>query len=60
MADKQGDPHEKPGMVGAFCRTYSIPEAIETFLEDRYEPSTKWALYLYRRFNDRRINPIRK
>ncbi|MDF2902390.1 MAG: hypothetical protein K0S25_28 [Bacillus sp. (in: firmicutes)] len=39
MADKQGDPHEKPGMVGAFCRTYSITEAIETFLEDVYEPA---------------------
>ncbi|MED4082037.1 virulence-associated E family protein [Halalkalibacterium halodurans] len=37
LADKQGDPHEKPGMVGAFCRTYSIPEAIETFLADKYE-----------------------
>lgn len=37
LADKQGDPHEKPGMVGAFCRTYSVPEAIETFLQDVYE-----------------------
>lgn len=38
MADRQGDPHEKPGMVGAFCRTYSIQEAIETFLKDIYRP----------------------
>ncbi len=37
LADKQGDPHEKNGMVGAFCRTYSITEAIETFLSDVYE-----------------------
>ncbi|MGW8263282.1 hypothetical protein ACWHAR_25325, partial [Bacillus sp. LR--39] len=37
LADKQGDPHEKNGMVGAFCRTYSIPEAIEMFLSDVYE-----------------------
>lgn len=36
LADKQGDPHEKPGMVGAFCRTYSIEEAIETFLSEQY------------------------
>lgn len=36
MADKQGDPHGKAGMVGAFCRAYSIEEAIETFLEDEY------------------------
>ncbi|MFF5993539.1 virulence-associated E family protein [Lysinibacillus sp. KU-BSD001] len=38
-ADKQGNPLEKPGMVGAFCRTYSISEAIETFLSDKYEPA---------------------
>ncbi|OLN21889.1 hypothetical protein BTO30_12385 [Domibacillus antri] len=37
LADKQGDPHEKAGLVGAFCRTYTIEEAIETFLSDRYE-----------------------
>lgn len=35
---KQGDPLEKPGVVGAFCRTYNIHEAIETFLDDVYEP----------------------
>lgn len=38
MADKQGDPHDKAGWIGAFCRTYSIQEAIETFLSDVYEP----------------------
>lgn len=38
LADKQGDPLVKPGVVGAFCRTYSIQEAIETFLEDIYGP----------------------
>lgn len=37
LADKQGDPHDKPGLIGAFCRTYSIEDAIETFLSDRYE-----------------------
>lgn len=37
LADKQGDPYEKPGLVGAFCRAYSIPEAIEKFLPDKYE-----------------------
>lgn len=35
---KQGDPLEKPGVIGAFCRTYSIQEAIETFLSEEYEP----------------------
>lgn len=39
MADRQGDPLEKPGMVGAFCRTYSIEESISEFLSDVYEPA---------------------
>lgn len=34
---KQGDPLEKPGVIGAFCRTYSIQEAIDTYLGDVYE-----------------------
>ncbi|WP_243450432.1 virulence-associated E family protein [Desulfosporosinus sp. Sb-LF] len=38
MADKQGDPLEKKGVVGAFCRAYSITEAIEMFLSDVYAP----------------------
>lgn len=33
---KQGDPLEKPGVVGAFCRAYTIQEAIEKFLPDVY------------------------
>lgn len=36
-AKKQEDPLTKRGMVGAFCRAYSIDEAIETFLPDAYE-----------------------
>lgn len=35
---KQGDPLLKKGLIGAFCRRYSISEAIETFLSDVYEP----------------------
>lgn len=35
-ADRQGDPLDKPGVIGAFCRAYSIPEAIEKFLPDTY------------------------
>lgn len=38
MANKQGDPLEKKGVVGAFCRAYSIPEAIEIFLSEIYAP----------------------
>lgn len=34
---KQQDPTEKKGLIGAFCRTYSIEEAIEKFLPDVYE-----------------------
>ena len=37
-AKKQGDPLEKPGVVGAFCRAYSIPEAIAEFLPEAYIP----------------------
>lgn len=37
---QQADPLEKPGIVGAFCRAYTIEEAIETFLSDVYEPSS--------------------
>ncbi len=36
---EQADPLEKPGVVGAFCRAYSIENAIEAFLSDVYEPS---------------------
>jgi predicted P-loop ATPase len=37
LADKQGDPLAKPGLVGAFCRAYSIEDAIEAFLPEVYE-----------------------
>ena len=36
---QQADPITKPGVVGAFCRAYTIEEAIEAFLSDVYEPS---------------------
>lgn len=45
---KQGDPLEKPGIVGAFCRTYSIAEAIEKYLEDVYEPCDIENRYSYK------------
>ena len=35
---KQKDPLTKPGLIGAFCRTYSIQEAIEKYLPDVYLP----------------------
>lgn len=33
---KQADPETKKGIIGAFCRTYSISEAIDTFLSSYY------------------------
>lgn len=33
---KQEDPESKKGIVGVFCRTYSIQEAIQTFLDEEY------------------------
>jgi putative DNA primase/helicase len=43
-ADKQEDPALKKGVVGAFCRTYGIAEAIEKFLPDTYkeEPGDRY------------------
>jgi putative DNA primase/helicase len=45
---KQGDPLEKPGVVGAFCRTYDIHETITTFLADVYEPCDVEDRYTYK------------
>lgn len=36
---KQADPLTKPGVIGAFCRTYTIQDAIDTFLQDVYKHS---------------------
>ena len=44
---QQADPLEKPGIVGAFCRTYSIEDAIDTFLSDVYQPSAMAGRYDY-------------
>lgn len=38
-AKRQGDPYEKPGLIGAFNRAYSIEETIEKFLSDVYTKS---------------------
>lgn len=34
---KQEDPHSKKGIIGVFCRAYTIQEVIENFLSDVYE-----------------------
>lgn len=47
LADRQGNPLEKKGIVGAFCRTYTIPEVIEKYLSDVYTPTAKPDRYTY-------------
>lgn len=37
-SDKVEDPEDKKGIVGAFCRTYTIEDAIAEFLPDAYTP----------------------
>lgn len=46
-AKKQGNPLEKKGLLGAFCRCYSITEAIEKFLPEVYEPTQVEGRYTY-------------
>lgn len=41
LAKAQQDPTLKDGIVGDFCRAYSISEAIEKYLPDVYEPTEK-------------------
>lgn len=44
---KAGDPTEKNGMVGLFCRTYDIEDAIAEFLPDVYIPAENGGRYTY-------------
>lgn len=39
LAAKQGDPKSKPGIVGAFCRLYSIYRAMDELLPGVYIPT---------------------
>lgn len=36
IRQRAGDPTEKSGIVGLFCRTYDVPAAIDEFLPDVY------------------------
>ena len=47
LADRQADPTGKPGVVGAFCRAYDVPAAIDAFLSDIYTPTDKADRYTY-------------
>lgn len=44
---EQADPLSKEGVIGTFCRTYSVSTAIDTFLKDIYEPSAMTSRYDY-------------
>ncbi len=46
-AKKQGDPLEKPGIIGAFNRSFTIKEAIAEFLPDVYTESRHPDRYTY-------------
>lgn len=46
---KQEDPTEKEGVVGAFCRTYDVHEAIAKFLSDEYEACDIPNRYTYKK-----------
>lgn len=47
VAKKQGNPLEKKGLLGAFCRSYSITEAIHKFLPNVYAPTQHEDRYTY-------------
>lgn len=46
---KQQDPLAKDGVVGAFCQSYSISEAMEKFLSDIYERAAIGGRYQYKK-----------
>lgn len=44
---KQEDPRTKPGIIGAFCRTYTISEAIAAFIPGVYTQTTQEDRWTY-------------
>lgn len=46
-AAKQEDPEGKTGVVGAFCRVYDIPTAMDKFLPGIYEPTAQAGRYTF-------------
>lgn len=44
---RAGDPTEKRGLIGAFCRTYTIEEAIAKYLADKYTETSTQGRYTY-------------
>ena len=46
---RQEDPTEKRGIIGLFCRAYSIEDAIEELLPDEYEKTAMEGRYTYKK-----------
>lgn len=44
---RQEDPTTKKNLIGAFCRTYSITEAMDQFIPGMYEPTDVPGRYTY-------------
>ncbi|MDD3253097.1 MAG: virulence-associated E family protein [Lachnospiraceae bacterium] len=44
---KQEDPTRKRGIIGAFCRTYSITQAMDRFIPGMYEETDMQGRYTY-------------
>lgn len=47
LRGKQGNPIDKPGLIGAFCRAYDIHEAIAEFLPGVYEQTSQDDRYTF-------------
>lgn len=47
LAAKQGDPETKKGIVGAFCRVYDVPTAMDKFLPGIYEETATEGRYTF-------------
>ncbi len=47
LANKQGSPREKAGIIGGFCRCYSTPQVIDKFLSHIYIPTMDKNRYTY-------------
>jgi len=44
---KQEDPTTKKGVIGAFCRTYTVTQAMERFIPGMYEETATQGRYTY-------------
>lgn len=47
-AKRAGDPTEKPGLIGAYCRAHSISDVLAEELADIYEPTSTPHRYTYK------------